>query len=206
MATFDLRTMDPRQAYQLVTRLVAPRPIALVSTLDERGRGNLAPYSYFMMGGANPPSCVICPVNFRDGSPKHTLQNIESTGEYVINVVTRDIAEQVNQASYTYDRGVDEFDHVGLTRAPAAVVAPPRVAESPVALECRLFQVLRHGDGALSSNYIVGEILWAHVTDEVLTDGKPDDSKIRFVARLGASYWSEVGPANLFELQRPTKP
>lgn len=205
MAEFDLQNLSPRDAYRLVTRLVGPRPIALVSTLDADGVGNLAPFSYFMMGGSNPPSCVVCPVNDRHGAPKDTLRNIETRPEYVINGCTRAIVEAANQCSYPYAPAVDEFDACGLTRAPSRSVAPPRVAESPIALECRPYQVLRHGTGPLASNYVIGEILHAYVADSLLVDGSPDNGKMDLVGRLGADWYDQVSSATLFELPRPSR-
>jgi flavin reductase (DIM6/NTAB) family NADH-FMN oxidoreductase RutF len=206
-ARFDLTTGTPREAYQLLTRVVAPRPIALVSSLGHDGTGNLAPFSYFMQGGCNPPSCVICPVNNRRGELKDTVRNVEATGEYVINVCTRAMAEQMNRASYDYEAKVDEFDVSGLTRLAAERVGPPRVAESPIALECRAHEIVRHGMGPLASNYIVGEILLVHVRTDVLDEqGLPDDARIDFIGRLGADYYTHVTPASLFELKRPEAP
>lgn len=206
MAQFDMSTLDTVEAYQLITRLVAPRPIALVSTLDASGQGNLAPFSYFTMGGSNPPSCVICPVNNRHGEAKDTLRNLEQTGEYVISVCTRPLADAVNQCSYPYGPEVDEFEQSGLSRRPSLRVAPPGVAESPVQLECKLHQLVRHGQGPLASNYVVGEILLVHVADELLVDGLPDDGRIEFIGRLGANYYTHVNAQSLFELGRPDKP
>ncbi len=206
MATFDLRDGAPVDAYRLLTPVVAPRPIALVSSLSPDGRGNLAPFSYFTLGGANPPSCVICPVNDRNGQPKDTLRNVEATREYVINVCTRAFAEAMNQTSYPYELGDDEFDRAGLTRLASGWVAPPRVAESPIHLECRLHTLLRHGDGPLASNYLIGEILAVHVDDALLTDGLPDNTKIDHVARLGSDWFAHVTPDALFALGRPTEP
>jgi flavin reductase (DIM6/NTAB) family NADH-FMN oxidoreductase RutF len=204
---FDLQEASPREAYQLLTRVVAPRPIALVSTLSADGTGNLAPFSFFMQGGSNPPSCVICPVNNRHGEPKDTVRNIEATGEYVINVCTRELAEQMNRCSYDYEPSVDEFDVSGLTRADSVRVWPPRVAESPIALECRLHKVLRHGSGPMGSNYLVGEILLVHVREDLLdAEGLPDDERVGFIGRLGADLYTHAADGSLFELARPTRP
>lgn len=205
MAEFDLRHATPVEAYRLLTPVIAPRPIALVSSLSPDGRGNLAPFSYFTMGGSNPPSCVICPVNDRDGDPKDTLRNVEATREYVINVCTRAFAEAMNQSSYPYEYGDDEFDRAGLTRLPSDLVAPPRVAESPIHLECRLHTLLPHGDGPLASNYLIGEILKVHVDDALLTDGLPDNRKIEHVARLGGEWFARITPEALFSLGRPPR-
>jgi len=206
MAEYPMNDLDVRDSYLLLNRLVAPRPIALVSSLDAEGRGNLAPFSFFSLGGANPPSAVFCPLNDRHGKAKDTLLNIRETGEYVINVVTRAMAEKVNQASWSYERGVDEFDQSGLTRAPSRVVKAPRVEESPVTMECRLFKVVEHGQGALASSYIIGEIVHVHVNDAILTGGMPDPVKLDQVGRCGADYYTHVTAGSMFELGRPERP
>jgi flavin reductase (DIM6/NTAB) family NADH-FMN oxidoreductase RutF len=206
MAEYPMNDLDVRNRYLLLNRLVAPRPIALVSSMDSGGRGNLAPFSFFTLGGANPPSAAFCPLNDRRGRAKDTLLNIRETKEYVINVVTRKMADMVNQASWAYERGVDEFDKSGLTRGPSVLVKPPRVRESPVAMECRLHQVVEHGEGALASNYIIGEIVHVHVDDSVLTDGMPDPVKLDQVGRCGADYYTHVTAGSMFELGRPEGP
>lgn len=206
MAEINMREQTPAECYHFMTRVVGPRPIAFVSTLSEAGRGNLAPFSYFNIGGANPPSAIICPVKDRNANLKDTLRNIEETGEYVINIVTQAMVERVNQASWAYPRGVDEFDQVGFTRAPSAVVAPPRVAESPVNIELKLFQIITHGDGPLSSNYVIGEIVHLHVSDDVMTNELPDNFKIDHIGRLGGDYYCKVSEQNIFSVKRPTGP
>jgi flavin reductase (DIM6/NTAB) family NADH-FMN oxidoreductase RutF len=206
MAEWDTRSMETAEAFHLLNSLVAPRPIAWVSTLSEDGVGNLAPFSYFALGGANPPSCVIVPLNDRDGASKDTLRNIEATGEYVINVATRSVADALAQTSFPYDPGVDERIEVGLTARPSRTVAPPRVAESPIQFECRVHRIVPHGDGPLASRYVIGEILRVHVDDELLDDdGRPDDTKIPFVARMGRAWYTAVTPETMFEIPRPAR-
>jgi flavin reductase (DIM6/NTAB) family NADH-FMN oxidoreductase RutF len=204
--TYIMSEMAVRDCYQLMTRVIAPRPIAFVSTLDAEGRGNLAPFSFFMAGGGNPPSCVICPALDRHGQPKDTLRNIEATGEYVISIVTQAIVAAANETSWSYEPGVDEFDVAGLTRRASTLVAPPGVLESPINLECKAHQVVAHGDGALASRYVVGEILAGHVDTRVLTDGWPDPAKTGQVGRCGLSYYARASGENLFTLERPTGP
>jgi flavin reductase (DIM6/NTAB) family NADH-FMN oxidoreductase RutF len=206
MAEFDLRALPIPERSRLLSRVVAPRPIAFVSSLSESGVGNLAPFSFFTAGGSNPPSVVFCTVNDRNGSGKHTLQNILETSEYVINIVTRDMAAGVNVASFEYPGGIDEFDVAGFTRTPSRIVSPPGVAESPVQLECRLHTVLAHGTGPSASNYIVGEVVHISVDDAVCTDGLPDNAKIEHLSRLGADYFTHIEPAALFSLARPRTP
>jgi flavin reductase (DIM6/NTAB) family NADH-FMN oxidoreductase RutF len=206
MADFSMGELTPPERYHLMTRAVGPRPIAFVSSLSAEGRGNLAPFSYFNIGGGNPPSAIICPVRDRKANRKDTLINIEETGEYVINVVTLDMAERMNQASWAYPRGIDEFDKAGFTRAPSAVVKPPRVAESPINLEMKLFQIVRHGESALSSNYVIGEIVHMHIDDDVMTNELPDNTKIGHIGRLGGDYYCRVDGDSIFIMPRPSSP
>ena len=203
MSEFNINGMPPREIYQILTRLVVPRPIAFVSTLSADGVGNLAPFSFFTMGGLNPPSLAFCPANTRDGRVKDTVQNIEATGEYVVNLVTRHMAEAANEASRAFEPGVDEFDEVNCTRVQSSIVKPPRVAESPASMECRLFKILRHGKGALASNYIVGEVLAIHIDENFLEGGLPNTRAMDLVGRLGGDDYVRLSPEALFPLARP---
>src|SRR5205823_10365022 len=147
----DPAEMSLADAHRLLLHCVAPRPIAFTSTLSAEGTPNLAPFSYFMAGGANPPSVVISPLTDRTGQPKDTLRNIQATGEYVINVVTYEMREKMNYASAEFPYGVNEWEQAGFTAAPAVKVKPARVLESPMSIECKLFQVVPHGNGHLSA-------------------------------------------------------
>lgn len=206
MKDFDLGALPPREIYQLLTHVVMPRPIAFVTSLSPDGVGNLAPFSFFNMGGLKPPSLVFCPVNNREGFVKDTVRNIESTGEYVVNVVTRDMAERMNQCSWSYPSQVDEMKEVGFTPLPSMKVKPPRVAESPVQIECRLHRIIRHGEGPLASNYIIGEALHVHVDEAVISEGRPDPAKLNLIGRLGGDDYNHVTPDSLFALPRPEGP
>lgn len=200
-----LADLQPQDRHALLTPLITPRPIAFVSTRGADGIGNLAPFSFFAMGGQSPQSVAFCPVADRNGNPKDTLRNVRATGEFVINIVTRAMAERVNQASAPYPHGVDEFDVVGFTRVPSVMVQPPRVAESPASLECRVFQVIPHGSGPLHGTWVIGEVLAAHIDDGILAaDGLPDTAKLDPAARLGRTEWSHVTPDSIFSLVRPT--
>src|SRR5690242_20046585 len=143
MASDDFLGLDPAEmsradSHRLLLHCVAPRPIAFVSTLSAEGVPNLAPFSYFMAGGANPPSVAISPLTDRDGNPKDTLRNIRATGEYVINVVTWPVRDNMNVASAEFPAGVSEFQEAGFTSLPSVRVQPARVGECPLAIECRL--------------------------------------------------------------------
>lgn len=204
MPDFTPATLHVPERTRLLTALVGPRPIAFVSTLDGKGGGNLAPFSFFMAGGYAPLSVAFAPVRWRDGEPKDTLRNVEATGEFTISLATPAMLERLNQASHRYPAEVDEFDAAGFARAPAAVVRPPRVAESPAALECRLHTVVRHGDGPGAGAYVIGEVVHVHADDAICLDGWPDSSRIEYLARLGGEWWSAVRPGQLFRHARPT--
>jgi Conserved protein/domain typically associated with flavoprotein oxygenases, DIM6/NTAB family len=198
--------MEPREAYALLLHCVAPRPIAFVSTVSAEGVPNLAPFSFFMAGGANPPSVVISPTTARDGSPKDTLRNIEATGEYVINVVTYDLRERMNHASAEFPYGVSEWEQAGFEPAPARLVKPARVADSPLALECRLFQIVPHGQGGLSANYVIGEVVCFHVAESLLTEGGAvDPTRVDYVARMGDAWYARAHAESMFEMPRPPR-
>jgi flavin reductase (DIM6/NTAB) family NADH-FMN oxidoreductase RutF len=201
----SLGSVAPRERHHWLAPLIAPRPIAFVSTLSAGGVGNLAPFSFFAMGGQAPQSVAICPIADRDGKPKDTLRNILETGELVINIVSREMAERVNLASAPYPFEVDEFDVTGFTRAASAVVKPPRVAEAPASLECRVFQVVPHGSGPHHGTWVIAEVLHLHVRDEMLAaDGYPDTAKVHPAARMGRSQWAHITPDVTFTLERPT--
>ncbi|MCL6536502.1 MAG: flavin reductase family protein [Armatimonadetes bacterium] len=203
--TFVPSEMSPREAYALLISCVAPRPIAWVSTCAPDGRVNLAPFSFFNAGGANPVSVVFSCTNFRDGRPKDTLRNVHATGEFVVNIAPYWLAEQMNQTSFEYEYGVSEFEQVGLTRAPSLYVQPPRVAESPIAMECKLFQVVAHGAGAVAANYVIGEVLCFHIAETLLAPGGVVDNLVAdYIGRMGESWYVRATPEAMFRLQRPT--
>ncbi len=204
METLLPQAMGIRATYALMISCIAPRPIAWVSTLSPDGVPNLAPFSYFNAGGANPPSVVFSPTNFRDGRPKDTLRNVEATGEFVINIAPYELAERMNQTSVDFEYGISEFEQAGLTPLPSQFVKPYRVAESPIQMECRLFQIVRHGEGALAANYVIGEVLCFHVATHLLKEGPVVDNRIAdFIGRMGESWYCRVTPESMFWLPRP---
>jgi flavin reductase (DIM6/NTAB) family NADH-FMN oxidoreductase RutF len=202
---FDASELTLVQAHRLLLHCVAPRPIALVSTLSMTGAPNLAPFSYFMAGGANPPSVVISPLTDRTGQPKDTQRNIEQTGEYVINVVTYEMAERINNASAEYPYGVDEWKECGLTPGPAVKVRPARVLESPMSIECRIHQIVPHGSGPLSANYIIGEVVYFHIADHLWDGETVRADLVDYIARMGGEWYSRTSTENMFEMPRPPR-
>ena len=189
----------PREIYALLISAIVPRPIALTSTSDGRGGRNLAPFSFFMGVSSAPPVLALSAVNRRDGQKKDTLRNIEATGEFVVNVVSEDMAEAMNLASADFPYGHDEFELAGLTPVPGVRVSAPRVAESPVQMECRLERILEVG--TQPAYLVLGEIVLFHLREDVLTEGRVDATKLRPVARLGASDYAHV--RDVFSMSRP---
>lgn len=198
----DLTTLKPRDAYALLISVILPRPIAWVSTLSSGGSGNLAPYSFFQGVTANPPTLLFVVANTRDGAKKDTLRNIEATGEFTVNLVPFSLAEAMNATSASLPHGESEFERFGVRPAPSARVKPPRVADSPVSLECVLDRIVTVGEGPLAGNVIFGRILHAHIDDAVLgADGRPDPVKLDLIGRLGGEGY--VRTRERFDLRRP---
>jgi flavin reductase (DIM6/NTAB) family NADH-FMN oxidoreductase RutF len=190
------------EVYQMLVGLVTPRPIAWVTTLSPQGVANLAPFSFYNAFGANPPIVVFSPTLRRDGTKKDTLLNLEKLGEFVIHAAVESLAEKVNATSRELPREESEIDMAGLTTVPSTKVKPPRLREAPVALECKVRQILPMGTGPIAANLVIGEIVMMHVADDMLdAKGKPDPHKLKMVARLGGEYWCRS--TDLFEQKRP---
>lgn len=203
MIAINPRDMKTRDVYSLLTRAVAPRPIAFVSTLSKNGIGNLAPFSYFNAGGANPPSVVFSPLTTPELKEKDTLRNIRETKEYVINIVSYGMREKMNLASAPFPYEVDEFDMAQFTRLPSMMVKPPRVAESHIHLECKLFTIVSHGEGPFRANYVIGEVVYFHVSQEVWRNGTIEPALVDVIGRMGGAWYCRAAPENMFELERP---
>jgi flavin reductase (DIM6/NTAB) family NADH-FMN oxidoreductase RutF len=197
---------EPRSGHGLAhdpfNAIVGPRPIGWISTRSAAGAVNLAPYSFFNAFNYTPPI-----IGFASIGAKDTLRNIEETGEFVWNLVTRPLAEQMNQTCAPVGPGVNEFDLAGLESAPSSLVSVPRVASSPVAFECRKTQVLQlQGvDGSKVSTWLVlGEVVAVHIAKYLLKDGVYQTAESETVLRGGgpADYF-QVGPEQLFRMARP---
>ncbi|NLE79594.1 MAG: flavin reductase family protein [Rhodococcus sp.] len=193
---YDPTELPPGRMYQVLTSSVVPRPIAWVSTVSEDGIANLAPYSFFSVSSANPPI-----VQFTSVTRKDTLRNIEATREFVINVATEPLMSVVNASSAGYEHSVDEFVELGVPTEPSARVRPPRVADSPVSIECALNQVIPVGN----SFVVMGDVLAVTARHEVIDDdGLPNFSALAPLSRLGRNEWGL--PPRVVALDRPTHP
>ena len=198
----DISKTEVVAVYQMLVGLVTPRPIAWVTTLSKSGVVNLAPFSFFNAFGANPPVVVFSPTLKRDGGKKDTLINIEANGEFVINASTEQHADLINMSSKMLLPDESEVDMTGLSTLQSEKVKPPRLADVPFALECKVMQIIPVGTGAISANLVIGEIVMMHIDDAVLDPkGQPDPRKIKAIARLGGEFWCRT--QDLFQLERP---
>ncbi|MGH3309371.1 MAG: flavin reductase family protein [Streptomyces sp.] len=181
---FDPGDLSRNDFYRLLTAVVVPRPIAWVSSTTADGTDNLAPHSFFTIACAAPPI-----VQFSSVGRKDSLRNIEDTREFVVSLAPEQLFEQINATATDFPRGVSEFDAVGVEREPSTRVKPPRVAGSPVALECVLHSTVRLGD----STVVFGRVVHASVADDVIVDGHPEVRRMRPLARMGKNEWATLG-------------
>lgn len=193
------------QLHAFLLGSVSPRPIAFVSTVDSQGKVNLSPFSFFNVFSANPPILIFSPARKgRDNTVKDTYLNVLEVPEAVVNIVNYSMVHQASLASAEYARGVNEFEKSGLTAQPSERVRPPRVAESPVSMECRVNQVIELGSGGGAGNLVICEVLLMHIKDEVLDDeGKIDPRKVDAVARMGGDWYCRANGEALFRLPQP---
>jgi flavin reductase (DIM6/NTAB) family NADH-FMN oxidoreductase RutF len=193
------------ECYRRMTEIVVPRPIAVVSTVDARGRRNLAPFSFFTVVSSNPPHIAFSPhLAGRTGAKKDTLRNVEATRQFVVASATENLAAAVNQCAAPLPHGESEFDLSGLTPAPAVRVAPSLVAESPVNLECEVVEIRAYGDQGGAGHLVVGRVLLMHIDPTVLDpSGKILSERLLAVGRMGGDDW--VRTRDTFPMPRPDR-
>lgn len=186
--------LEGREPYFLITSLVVPRPIAWVSTVSEQGVNNVAPHSYFNVISSNPWI-----LHFTSTGEKDTLRNVRATGDFVINIVGRDLVEKMNYSSGDLPPDQSEFEWAGLTPAASTLVRPPRVGEARAAFECELDDIVSKGNGHM----VFGRVVLAHVDEELFTDGRIDPTILKPVGRLAGAQYTDASQG-LFEIKRPT--
>lgn len=189
---FDPEQTDALAFYRLLNSVVIPRPIAWISTRSADGVDNLAPHSFFTVACTDPPV-----VQFTSVGRKDSLRNVEATREFVVNFTPEPLFEAVNATSVNAPPDVSEFDWAGVAREPSLRVAPPRVAASPVAIECVLHDTLSFGD----STVVFGRVLHVAIAEEAMRDGRPAANLLRPLARLGGRQWTTLG--EVLEIERP---
>lgn len=205
MKTISPQDLNNFELQTLLQTAIAPRPIALASTIDKDGNVNLSPFSFFNMFSSNPPIVIFSPARrVRDNTTKHTLENVLEVPEVVIGIVNYKIVQQISLASTEYGKEVNEFVKSGLTMKDSELVKPKLIEECPVNLECKVLEVKHLGTEGGAGNLVICEVIKIHVREEYLNDqGILDQKKLDLVARLGASWYSRNNADNLFEVPKP---
>ncbi len=207
MISLKLADLSPQERQAYLQAAIGPRPIAFASTVDKDGTPNLSPFSFFNVFSSNPPILIFSPARrVRNNTTKDTLRNCEATREVVINIVNYDLVQQCSLSSTEYETGVNEFIKAGLTEEPSISVAPPRVKESPVQMECKVNEIVSLGDNGGAGNLVICEVVHMHISQDILnSDGKIDQHKIDLVARLGGNWYARASGDALFEVEKPLR-
>ncbi len=196
----DLESQLADRAYPILASLVVPRPIALVTTVSPEGKINAAPFSFFNVLGADPPILAVAPGDRDDGTPKDTARNIRLTHEFVVNLVDEALAEAMNKCAASLPYGEDELRHAGLLAKASSVVKPPRIAESPVSLECREWCTLQIGDNRV----VIGLVKRLHLREDLFDPDKKrvNSERLFLIGRMASPHWY-CRTRDRFELIRP---
>jgi flavin reductase (DIM6/NTAB) family NADH-FMN oxidoreductase RutF len=198
----DPGSTDNNSVYKLLIGSVVPRPIAFVSTISPDGEFNLAPFSFFTVASANPPVLVFNVGLRANPDPrKDTLRNITTAREFVVNVVSEEIGEKMNLCAGEYPPHIDEFQVSGLTPVPSDLVKPPRVAESPINMECRLLYTISMSGFVTGGNLVLGEVVRFHIDDSIISNFRIDPDKLRAIGRMAGNSYTRTG--DRFDMIRP---
>lgn len=202
--TIEFGSVPLKLWHEYLLSTVAPRPVAWVSSVNKKGIVNLAPFSFFNCFGSNPPTVIFSPARrVRDNTIKHTLENLAATGECVINICNYELVGKMVLSSTEYPEEINEFKKTGLTELKSEMVSPPRVAESPAQLECKLKEIIATGNEGGAGNLIICEILCVHINEEVFDDdGSVNPKKMDQIARLGGIWYSRASEG-LFKFPNP---
>ena len=196
----DPKAIGAQLAYQVLTTALVPRPIGFISSISADGVVNLAPFSFFNAICAEPPMVMFSVSNRTP--PKDTLVNVKATGEFVVNIVDEQIAQHMNLTAGEYAAGLNEFEIAGLTALPSDLVRPPRVAESPVNMECRVTQVVEVSSLPLGGTVVMGEVVRFHVRDSIIgKDLMIDADRLNPIARMGGTNY--IRSRDRFAMNRP---
>ncbi len=205
MLSLSTKELSTQAIQQYLQYAIAPRPICFASTIDLEGNVNLSPFSFFNIFSMNPPVCIFSPSRrVRDNTTKHTLENLKEVPECVINIVNYEMVQQMSLSSCEYAKGTNEFIKAGFTPIPSDLVKPPRVAESPIQLECIVQEIISLGEHAGAGNLVLAFIKKIHINEKVLDINKNiDQAKLDLVARLGGDWYTRITKESLFKVEKP---
>ena len=205
--SIDAKDISLFEMQGIVSSAIAPRPICFASTIDKEGNVNLSPFSYFNVFSYNPPIMVFSPSRRgRDGTTKHTFENLLEVPEATINIVSYDMVEQMSLASTEYEKGINEFVKAGFTEILSDTVKPPRVGESPVSFECTIDEIIELGKEGGAGNLVIARVQRVHLNTGFLDeDGKLDVLKLDLVGRMGGSWYTRASGGSLFEIPKPLR-
>lgn len=205
MITFDPLSSSVPEIHNLLLGAVAPRPIALASTIDKEGRPNLSPFSFYNAFGVKPATLIFSPSRRgRDNTTKHTYENLLEVPEVVINAVTFAMVQQTSLSSTEYPKGENEFIKSGLTAIPSEKIQPFRVKEAPVQFECKVRDIIETGKLGGAGILVICDVLLIHASEDIMDDnGKIDPLKIDLVGRLGGDYYTKASGDAVFKVEKP---
>ena len=208
MRTIQITSLSLAEKMNWLQYAIAPRPIALASTIDKAGTVNLSPFSFFNLFSYNPPIVIFSPsLRGRDSSTKHTLENIKEVPEVVINICDYDMVQQTSLSSCEYPGHVDEFLKAGFNKLSSTIIKPPRVKEAKVQMECKVTEIKSLGTTGGAGQLVIAEVMCMHVDESILNDDglMIDQTKFHHVGRLGGNWYCVVKKENLFEVEKPNR-
>lgn len=208
MLTLDINALKLIDKMNWLQYAIAPRPIALASTIDKNGNINLSPFSFFNLFSYDPAIVIFSPLRRgRDSTTKHTLENIKEVPEVVINICDYDMVHQTSLASCEYAKDADEFIKAGFTKLPSIQIKPPRVKQAKVQMECRVIEIKSLGENGGAGQLIIAEVLCIHIDESILNDNSSmiDQTKLHHIARLGGNWYCVVNETNLFHVTKPAR-
>lgn len=207
MLSLESKDLSPKEKYFYLIGGIAPRPIALVSTISKKGIPNLAPYSFFNAFSANPPIVIFSPAKTADPERpfKDTYINLIDTKECVIQMVSFEMAEKMNISSKDFDKDINEFEMAGFTEIKSDLVGAPRVKESPFQMECKLLEMKALGDQPGAGNLAICEVIKFHINEKIFKENsrRIDPNAIDLIGRNGENYYTRAYGDAIFELKRP---
>jgi flavin reductase (DIM6/NTAB) family NADH-FMN oxidoreductase RutF len=203
--TIEMAGLTTAQKQSWLLSAVAPRPIALASTINRRGQINLSPFSFFNVFSSEPPIVIFSPsLKIRDGARKHTLMNLEEVPQVAISIVDASILDRVNHASAEFPHGVNEFEEAGFTQHASSKIHPPFVKESKLSMECKVIEIKPVGKKGGAGSLIICEVLMMHVDESIIdTDGRVSPIEFQQIARLGGDWYARMDASVLFKLPKP---